>query len=125
MAAIGQVHREHPRGLSSTRAHLRCAIDLYPQISVASAGGESRPDEQLVTVLGKHLRHDPQVLIERCDVCYSPPLLQPEIPPLCVSLFQNYRRFQLKRKLFEGLFFSQRELRYKLWMEVLQLCRYP
>src|ERR1700751_4933870 len=84
MAPIGQVHREHPRGLSSTRAHLRCAIDLYPQISVPSAGGESRPDEQLVTGFGKHLRHDLQVLIERCDVCaYTVHLLEEQKTACC------------------------------------------
>src|SRR5580692_8069734 len=91
MAPVGQVHREHPRGLSSTRAHLRCAIDLYPQISVPSASGESGADVQFVTILGKHLRDDLQVLIERWDLCAYTVHLLKEQKTACCKFFSPAR----------------------------------
>ena len=54
------------------------------EISVPSASGESGSDEQLVTVLGKHLRGDLQVLIERCDLCaYTIHLLEEQKTACC------------------------------------------
>jgi hypothetical protein len=67
MAPAGQVHREHSRGLSGTWTHFRQAIDLYPEI-IPPGRGEPGADEQVVAVLGKHLRDDLQVLVERCDL---------------------------------------------------------
>jgi hypothetical protein len=49
--------------------HLRCTIDLYREISVPLGSGEPGADEQFVAVLGKHLRGDRQVLVERCELC--------------------------------------------------------